>query len=52
MNISTHTRSVVDVVEIDGVVVKAARHCGFDSAALGSTVRVHVAAAQDFLGLS
>ena len=43
------SHSVVDVVEIDGVVVKAARHCGFDSAALGSTVRVHVAAAQDFL---
>ena len=45
-------RSAVDVVEIDAVVVKAARHCGFDAATakLGSAVRVHVAAAQDFLG--
>ena len=40
----------VDVVEIDAVVVAAARHCGFDAAAAAlGNVHVHVAAAQDFL---
>ena len=40
----------VDVVEIDPVVVEAARHCGFDAAAAAlGNLRVHVAAAQDFL---
>ena len=40
----------VDVVEIDAVVVDAARHCGFDAAAAAlGNVQVHVMAAQDFL---
>ena len=42
-------QACVDLVEIDSVVVAAARHCGFDAAAAAlGNVRVHVAAAQDF----
>ena len=40
----------VDVVEIDPVVVAAARHCGFDAGATAlGNVQVHVASAQAFL---
>jgi len=40
----------VDVVEIDAVVVAAARLCGFDAAAAAlGNVHVHVTSAQDFL---